>query len=86
VSFEEGVRLLQMLPVENATPRIAEKFLADAVSDPIVGRMAENSCHGEQDKNDRQIQEPFWAVKVPTVNNSASPGRNGVTTSPVSQR
>ncbi len=28
----------------------------------------------------------FWAVKVPTVNKSASPGRNGVTTNPVSAK
>ena len=33
-----------------------------------------------------RFKGPFWAVKVPTVNKSASPGRNGVTTSPVSAK
>ena len=55
VPFVKSVCLLQMLPIENAALRIAEKLLADFVPDPIVCGMAENSCEREQDKNDRQI-------------------------------
>jgi hypothetical protein len=56
VPFVEGVRLLQMLSIEDATLRIAEKPLTDFVPDPIIYRMAENSRDREQDKNDSQVQ------------------------------
>ena len=56
VPFVKCVCLLQMLPVENAALRIAEKLLADFIPDPIVRGMTENSGDREQDENDRQIQ------------------------------
>src|ERR1700726_4479329 len=65
MSLVERVRLFQMLTVENAAPRIAEKPLADAVADPIVRHMAKNSSHGEQDKDDWQIQRAILGSQGP---------------------
>ena len=52
VSFVEGVCLLQMLSIEDATLRIAEKPLTDFIPDPIICGMPENSCDREQHKNE----------------------------------
>lgn len=54
--FVEGVRLVEMSPVEYATLRIAEKSLAEFLPDPVVRGMAENSRDREQNKNEWQVQ------------------------------
>ena len=56
MAFVEGVRLLQMFPIENPTLRIAEQLLTDFIPDPVIYRMAENAGEREQEKNDQQIQ------------------------------
>lgn len=54
--FVEGVRLVEMPPVEYAALRIAEKPLAEFLPDPVVGGMAENPCDREQNENEWQVQ------------------------------
>jgi hypothetical protein len=56
VPLVEGVRLLQVLPVENTTLGIAEEFLADFIPDPIIRGMTQNSCAREQEEDEGQIQ------------------------------
>ena len=56
MSFVKGVRLLQMLLIENPALRIAEKLLTDLFPNPIICRIAENRCQREQQNDDREIQ------------------------------
>ncbi len=89
VPLEELVRLLDVLRLDEPAPLLrSDHSASELVADPVVHPVAENRRDEQHDPQDAPVERVRRRVRrrAPAVKMSESPGRNGVTTRPVSQK
>ena len=84
---EPAFGLAQVIHLDEAVAA-AEGMLTDGPADGVVGRVAENGGGAQQHASTGGDSVPLvsMAASAPRPNSSESPGRNGVTTKPVSAK
>ena len=82
------MRPLQVLGIQPPRELAAQDLRAQILANVIVDRVAQDRRDRQQDRRRPDIQRlaGLAGQNAPTANSSESPGRIGVTTSPVSQK
>src|SRR5262249_14700407 len=85
VTLVEAVGAIQVVAVEKSALLPAEHVGTEAKPDRVVHGVAQDRGGAQQHDHEAQV-ERAGSRNVPTANRRESPGKNGVTTSPVSQK